>query len=58
VLALSWSPTYCAGAGERRDDVQCAPGRGRGGRAGEQQAGEAGGEAAHDQGRAIRQAVA
>jgi ribonuclease T2 len=27
VLALSWSPTYCAGAGERRDDVQCAPGR-------------------------------
>ena len=30
VLALSWSPTYCAGQGERRDDVQCAPGRGLG----------------------------
>ncbi|MDP4023871.1 ribonuclease T2 [Methylobacterium sp. NEAU 140] len=30
VLALSWSPTYCAGAGERRDEAQCAPGRGLG----------------------------
>lgn len=30
VLALSWSPTYCAGPGTRRDDVQCAPGRGLG----------------------------
>ena len=30
VLALSWSPTYCAGPGERRDDTQCAPGRGLG----------------------------
>ncbi|MGU3545876.1 ribonuclease T2 family protein [Methylobacterium sp. A52T] len=30
VLALSWSPTYCAGPGARRDDVQCAPGRGLG----------------------------
>ncbi|KAA0123689.1 ribonuclease T [Methylobacterium sp. P1-11] len=30
VLALSWSPTYCAGSGARRDDVQCAPGRGLG----------------------------
>ena len=27
VLALSWSPTYCALEGQRRDDVQCAPGR-------------------------------
>ena len=30
VLALSWSPTYCALEGRRRDDVQCAPGRGLG----------------------------
>lgn len=30
VLALSWSPTYCALEGQRRDDVQCAPGRGLG----------------------------
>ncbi|XYD09921.1 ribonuclease T [Methylobacterium sp. NMS12] len=30
VLALSWSPTYCAWPGARRDDVQCAPGRGLG----------------------------
>src|SRR5688572_27140473 len=25
VLALSWSPTYCADAGDRRNDAQCAP---------------------------------
>ncbi|WP_238295936.1 ribonuclease T2, partial [Methylobacterium soli] len=30
VLALSWSPTYCEIAGARRDDRQCAPGRGLG----------------------------
>lgn len=30
VLALSWSPTYCEGAGSRRDDGQCRPGRGLG----------------------------
>ena len=30
VLALSWSPTYCAGEGGRRDEGQCAPGRGLG----------------------------
>jgi len=30
VLALSWSPTYCAGVGERRNDGQCTPGRGLG----------------------------
>ncbi|GJE61974.1 ribonuclease T2 [Methylobacterium trifolii] len=30
VLALSWSPTYCDTAGSRRDDRQCAPGRGLG----------------------------
>ncbi|WP_430911445.1 ribonuclease T2 family protein [Methylobacterium sp. sgz302541] len=29
VLALSWSPTYCETA-SRRDDRQCAPGRGLG----------------------------
>ena len=28
VLALSWSPTYCAGAPDRRDEQQCRPGRG------------------------------
>jgi len=28
VLALSWSPTYCADVGDRRDDPQCRP-RGR-----------------------------
>ncbi len=27
VLALSWSPTYCAGAGRNRGERQCAPGR-------------------------------
>lgn len=27
VLALSWSPTYCAGEGGREDSQQCAPGR-------------------------------
>ncbi|MGX7706090.1 ribonuclease T2 family protein [Methylobacterium sp. Gmos1] len=27
VLALSWSPTYCALTGERRNDRQCDPGR-------------------------------
>ena len=31
VLALSWSPSYCAGEGGQRDsDGQCAPGRGLG----------------------------
>ena len=30
VLALSWSPTYCEGEGARRDEPQCAPGRGLG----------------------------
>lgn len=30
VLALSWSPTYCEGEGARRDEAQCAPGRGLG----------------------------
>ena len=30
VLALSWSPAYCAGQGGRRDEPQCAPGRGLG----------------------------
>jgi len=30
VLALSWSPSYCESAGERRDPRQCAPGRGLG----------------------------
>lgn len=31
VLALSWSPAYCAGPGGRRDrDGQCRPGRGLG----------------------------
>ncbi|MCJ2134865.1 ribonuclease T2 [Methylobacterium sp. J-026] len=30
VLALSWSPNFCAGAGGHRDDVQCTPGRGLG----------------------------
>lgn len=30
VLALSWSPTYCTLEGQRRDDVQCAQGRGLG----------------------------
>jgi ribonuclease T2 len=25
VLALSWSPTYCADAGDERNDPQCAP---------------------------------
>jgi len=29
VLALSWSPTYCADVGNRRFDAQCQPGRGR-----------------------------
>jgi ribonuclease T2 len=27
VLALSWSPTYCALTGERRNDAQCVAGR-------------------------------
>lgn len=27
VLALSWSPTYCALTGERRNDAQCESGR-------------------------------
>lgn len=27
VLALSWSPTYCAGPGRNRGEPQCAPGR-------------------------------
>lgn len=27
VLALSWSPSYCAAEGERRDTEQCASGR-------------------------------
>ncbi|ACA15240.1 ribonuclease T2 [Methylobacterium sp. 4-46] len=27
VLALSWSPTFCALTGERRGDAQCDPGR-------------------------------
>ena len=30
VLALSWSPTYCETRGARRDERQCAPGRGLG----------------------------
>ncbi|MEA1831075.1 ribonuclease T [Methylobacterium durans] len=30
VLALSWSPTYCGGAGASRDERQCMPGRGLG----------------------------
>lgn len=30
VLSLSWSPTYCEGEGARRDESQCAPGRGLG----------------------------
>lgn len=30
VLALSWSPTYCALTGERRGDAQCDPRRGLG----------------------------
>jgi ribonuclease T2 len=30
VLALSWSPTYRASVGERRNDVQCTAGRGLG----------------------------
>ncbi|MFE1598855.1 ribonuclease T2 family protein [Methylobacterium sp. ID0610] len=30
VLALSWSPTFCALTGERRGDAQCDPGRGLG----------------------------
>ncbi len=30
VLALSWSPTYFAGEGARRDEAQCASGRGLG----------------------------
>ncbi|WP_336485990.1 ribonuclease T2 [Methylobacterium nigriterrae] len=30
VLSLSWSPTYCEAAGARRDERQCAPGRGLG----------------------------
>jgi ribonuclease T2 len=29
VLALSWSPTYCADVGEVRDDPQCQPGGAR-----------------------------
>ena len=29
VLALSWSPTYCADAGDRRNDPQCRPRTGR-----------------------------
>ena len=29
VLALSWSPTYCADVGELRDEPQCQPGRAR-----------------------------
>jgi ribonuclease T2 len=28
-LVLSWSPTYCADAGDRRNDAQCAPRSGR-----------------------------
>ena len=27
VLALSWSPTYCASEAGQRDDTQCSPGR-------------------------------
>jgi ribonuclease T2 len=27
VLALSWSPSYCAGAAGQDDGQQCAPGR-------------------------------
>lgn len=30
VLALSWSPTYCETARDRRDEGQCRPGRGLG----------------------------
>jgi ribonuclease T2 len=30
VLALSWSPSYCESAGDRRDEGQCRPGRGLG----------------------------
>ena len=30
VLALSWSPSWCAAEGDARDAAQCAPGQGRG----------------------------
>lgn len=30
ILALSWSPGFCAVSGGRRDDDQCAPGAGQG----------------------------